>query len=240
LQVLDEVVAAVRSALDHLEDWGPAGTRPGQYRLDLAADAAALPILHAAGMAVYSEESGRTGPADAPLLAIIDPIDGSTNAHRRIPFYCSSVCILDADGPLVGLVTNQATGTRFDAIRGGGARKDGRAIAPSGCTELSSAIVGISGFPGTHPGWAQFRTLGAAALEFCAVAEGMLDAYMVVGSSTLYGWDYLAGMLIAQEAGAVSADRDGADLVVRDDTPRRPVVSATHELTERLVKEQRL
>ncbi len=240
LQVLDEVVAAVRSALDHLDDWGPAGTRPGQYRLDLAADAAALPILHGAGLAVYSEESALTGPSDAPLLAIIDPVDGSTNAHRRIPFYCTSVCVLDADGPLVGLVTNQATGTRYDAIRGGGARKDGQTISPSGCTDLSSAIVGISGFPGTHPGWAQFRTLGAAALEFCAVAEGMLDAYMVVGSSTLYGWDYLAGMLIAHEAGAISADRGGADLVVRNDTPRRPVVSATRQLTERLVKEQKL
>ena len=37
LEVLDEAVAAVRHALDELDDWGPAGTRPGQYRLDLAA-----------------------------------------------------------------------------------------------------------------------------------------------------------------------------------------------------------
>ena len=51
----------MRQALDGLEDWGPAGTRPGQYRLDLAADAAALPILHGAGLAVLSEESGLTG-----------------------------------------------------------------------------------------------------------------------------------------------------------------------------------
>ena len=58
LGVLDDAAAAVRLALQDLEDWGPAGTRPGQYRLDLAADAAVLPVLQGAGMAVLSEESG--------------------------------------------------------------------------------------------------------------------------------------------------------------------------------------
>jgi myo-inositol-1(or 4)-monophosphatase len=235
LQILDEAVHAVRDALDGLDDWGPAGTRPGQYRLDLAADAAALPILHGAGLAVLSEESGVTGESSAPLLAVIDPVDGSTNAHRGIPFFATSICVLDVAGPLVGIVVNQATGVRFDAVRGGGARRDGQPIAPSRCEELSSAIVGISGFPGCHGGWAQFRALGAAALEFCAVADGTLDAYSVVGRSTLFGWDYLAGMLICREVGAVTLERDGADPVVRDDGTRRPLVAATQALAEQLV-----
>jgi myo-inositol-1(or 4)-monophosphatase len=234
LQVLDEAVHAVRTALDELDEWGPAGTRPGQYRLDLAADAAALPILHGAGLAVLSEESGLTGQSSAGLLAVIDPVDGSTNAHRGIPFYATSICVLDADGPLVGVVVNQATGTHFEAVRGSGACRDGAVIAPSGCNDISAAIVGISGFPGIHPGWAQFRALGAAALEFCAVAEGMLDAYSVVGGSTLFGWDYLAGLLICREAGAVTMERDGADPIVRDAGTRRPVVAATQELAQQL------
>jgi myo-inositol-1(or 4)-monophosphatase len=240
LGVLDEAVQAVHQALDGLEEWGLAGTRPGQYHLDLAADAAALPILHGAGLAVLSEESGRTGDPTSGLLAVIDPVDGSTNAHRRIPFYATSICVLDAEGPLVGVVTNQATGTRYAAVRGGGADRDGVALQPSGCRELSSAIVGISGFPTHHPGWAQFRTLGAASLEFCAVAEGVLDAYMLVGRSTLYGWDYLAGLLICGEAGAVARERDGAELVVRDDSPRRPIVAATPQLADHLLKEASL
>jgi fructose-1,6-bisphosphatase/inositol monophosphatase family enzyme len=69
------------------------------------------------------------------------------------------------------------------------------------------------------------------------VAEGVLDAYMVVGRSTLYGWDYLAGYLICTEAGASAEERAGAELVVRDDMPRRPVVAATRELVGRLMKE---
>jgi myo-inositol-1(or 4)-monophosphatase len=240
LEVLGDAVLAVRHALDELDEWGPAGTRPGQYRLDLAADAAALPILHGAGLAVLSEESGVTGDPSAPLMAVIDPVDGSTNAHRGVPFYATSICVLDAEGPLVGLVVNQATATRFEAVRGGGARRDGQSIAPSGCTALATAIVGISGFPGTHPGWAQFRAFGAAALEFCAVAEGKLDAYSVVGKSTLFGWDYLAGMLVCQEAGAVTMERDGADVVVRDDGTRRPVVAATGQLVKQLLQRTEL
>jgi len=240
LTVLDDAVGAVRHALDDLDEWGPAGTRPGQYHLDLAADAAALPILLGAGLAVLSEESGVTGDPSAGLLAVIDPVDGSTNAHRRIPFYATSICVLDAEGPLVGVVANLATGTRYAAVRGSGAERDGKAPVPSGCRDLSSAIVGISGFPGRHPGWAQFRTLGAASLEFCAVAEGLLDAYMVVGGSTLYGWDYLAGLLVCREAGAVVVDREGAEPIVRDASARRPIVAATEQLAACLMEEVRV
>jgi myo-inositol-1(or 4)-monophosphatase len=240
LDVLDDAVRAVRRALDALDDWGPAGTRPGQYRLDLAADEAALGVLHGAGLAVLSEESGTTGEGRDGLVAVVDPVDGSTNAHRGVPFYSTSICVLDAEGPRVGLVVNQATGTRYAAVRGAGAERDGRPIRPSGCQDLGQAVVGISGFPGLYPGWAQFRALGAASLECCAVAEGVLDAYCVVGRSTLYGWDYLAGLLICREVGAAEAERDGKDLVVRDDTSRRPVVAATAVLAEQLHKEDGL
>jgi fructose-1,6-bisphosphatase/inositol monophosphatase family enzyme len=236
--VLDDAVAAVSGALDALEDWGPTGTKPGQYRLDLAADDAAVPVLHGAGLAVLSEESGMTGDGPSGLLAVIDPVDGSTNAHRGVPFYATSICVLDAEGPVVGLVSNQATGARYAAVRGSGAERDGSPIAPSGCTELGRAIVGISGFPGTYPGWAQFRALGAASLECCAVAEGVLDAYLTAGRSTLYGWDYLAGLLICREAGAAARERDGQELVVRDVSPRRLIVAATDELAGRLRHEE--
>jgi myo-inositol-1(or 4)-monophosphatase len=234
LAVLDEAAAAVRAALDTLEERGPSGRKPGQYHLDLAADAAALPILHAAALAVLSEESGLSGDGHAGLLAVIDPVDGSTNADRGVPFYSTSICVLDDEGPRVGLVHNHANGDRFTAVRGGGAEKNGRAIRPSGCTDLGNAIVGISGFPKTYPGWAQFRALGAASLEVCAVAEGVLDAYTVAGASSLYGWDYLAGLLVCREAGAAEAERDGRELVVRDAGSRRPVVAATPALVERL------
>ena len=76
--------------------------------MDLVADAAALPVLHAAGLSVLSEESGRSdpaerrhdsGPADRALLAVLDPIDGSTNAVRGLRPYSTSICVMDAEGP---------------------------------------------------------------------------------------------------------------------------------------------
>ena len=240
LEVLDEAVRAVRGALDVLEDWGPSGGKPGQYRLDLAADGAAPPVLHGAGLTVLSEESGMTGDGGSGLLAVIDPIDGSTNAFRGVPFYSTSICVLDDEGPRVGVVTNQATGLRYAAVRGDGAQKDGRAITPSGCEDLEAAIVGISGFPGTHPGWAQYRALGAASLECCAVADGVLDAYLVVGRSALCSWDYLAGLLVCREVGAAEGEREGRDLIVRDASSRRPIVAATRRLADRLRGEETL
>ncbi len=237
LEVLDEAVVAVRAALDTLEERGPSGEKPGQYHLDLAADAAALPVLLGAGLSVLSEESGVSGDGPTGLLAVIDPVDGSTNADRRVPFYSTSICVLDDDGPRVGLVHNHANGDRYAAVRGAGTDKGGQPIRPSECEELGNAIVGISGFPGLYPGWAQFRALGAASLELCAVAEGVLDAYTVVGRSTLYGWDYLAGLLVCREAGVAEAERDGLDLVVRDASRRRPIVGATPALADRLAGE---
>jgi myo-inositol-1(or 4)-monophosphatase len=100
--------------------------------------------------------------------------------------------------------------------------------------------VGISGFPGSHPGWAQYRALGAASLECCAVAEGVLDAYLVVGRSTLYSWDYLAGLLVCREVGAAEGEREGRDLIVRDASSRRPIVAATRQLADRLQGEETL
>ena len=190
---------------------------------------------------MLSEESGTTGANGDGLLAVIDPVDGSTNAHRGVPFFSTSICVLDAEGPLVGLVVNQASGVRYAAVRGQGAERDGATAAcRRGARSCGSAIVGISGFPGRSPGWGQFRALGAASLECCAVAEGALDAYLVVGGSTLYVWDYLAGLLICREAGAAEGERDGKDLVVRDAAPRRPVVAATDALVERLSEEKTL
>jgi fructose-1,6-bisphosphatase/inositol monophosphatase family enzyme len=72
------------------------------------------------------------------------------------------------------------------------------------------------------------------------VAEGVLDAYAVVGRSTLFGWDYLAGMLICHEAGAVTVDRDAADVVVRDSGTRRPVVGSTALLVAQLLAKDEL
>ena len=230
LSVLHRAADAVATALEELEDWGLAGTRDGQYRSDLAADDAALAVLRAAGLGVLSEESGLT-QGDREVVVVLDPVDGSTNAARGIPWYATSLCAVDERGPRAAVVVNQASGVRFEASRGGGARRDGRPIRPTGCRALNQAIVGFSGYPRSYFGWSQYRGLGAAALDLCAVAEGVLDGYAVVGGSSLGSWDYLGGLLVCREAGAVVGESQGRELVtLQHDHRRTPVAAATGEL----------
>ncbi|HET9733569.1 MAG TPA: inositol monophosphatase family protein [Acidimicrobiales bacterium] len=225
LQVLHDAAAAAADALRDLQDWGPSGGRSDQYHSDVLADAAVLEVLDRAGFGVFSEESGLHHP-DRPVRVVVDPVDGSTNASRGLPWWATSLCALDEDGPAAAVVVNQVTGWRFEATRGGGARRDGRAVAPTGCSSLSSAIVAFSGYPRHYLGWSQYRSLGAAALDICAVAAGTLDAFIDCAPSSLAPWDYLAAMLICQEAGASVVDAEGRDLVVREGTGRRTVVAA--------------
>jgi len=229
LDVCHRVVDAVRASLDGVEDWTASGRRAGQYALDLVADEAALAVLDEVGLGVLSEESGLHRPGSA-LTAVIDPVDGSTNASRRIPWYASSICVLDESGPRVAVVANLAdleSDDRYTAVRGGGAWKGSQRLAASHCTEIRRAVVALSGFPGRHLGWAQFRALGAAALELCAVADGSLDAFTVGGAAHLAPWDYLGGMLVCEEAGATVCDLGGQELVVLEPTARRAVAAAS-------------
>ncbi len=225
LAVLHRVASEIRHGLDDLDDWGLAGTREGQYRSDLVADGVALELLEAAGFGVLSEESGIHHP-ERPIMVVIDPVDGSTNASRNLPWWATSLCAIDARGPVASVVVNQATGASFDAVREGGARCDGVPIAPSGATSLSHSILASNGYPGRYIGWAQFRCLGAAALDLCAVACGQLDVFIDCGETSLAPWDYLGGMLICREAGAFVTEAFGRDLVVVEHGPRRTVVAA--------------
>lgn len=235
LDLLHDVADAVKRALDDVEDWRPRTDKVGQYAIDVVADAAALEVLDKAGVGVLSEESGLRRP-DHPLLVVVDPVDGSTNASRRIPWYATSLCVLDADGPAAALVVNQATGERFAAVRGEGATLDGAPITPSAVDHASQAIIGLSGWPPVALGWKQFRALGAAALDLCLVAAGRLDAYVDCSADAHGPWDYLGALLVLTEAGASVADVHGRDLVARGHADRRtPVAAGTPALLDELV-----
>ena len=242
VETLMSAAEAVSVVLGANTDWGASGVRDGQYAVDLDADAACLDVLYSAGYRVLSEESGITGPPgslSAPIV-VVDPLDGSTNASRHVPWYASALCLVDDDGPAVGVVVNQATGERFSAVRGGGADRDGVPIHPSGATSLDSSILGMSGLPSHHYGWAQFRAMGASAPDICSVACGVTDAWCDMIDSGHGVWDYLASILILEEAGGASAEVFGRELCVLDPAARRsPVAAATPDLLNAVLLERR-
>ncbi len=227
LAVLHEVANAITAVLVSNTDWGLSGLRHTQYSVDVDCDNAALAILHDAGCAVLSEESQRTGEwGDNDILVVMDPLDGSTNASRGVPWYATALCALDNTGMRASLVVNQASGRdRYWATRGGGAFHNGNQIQPSSCTDIKKAVVGISGLPSFKPGWAQFRALGAAALDICLVADGSLDGWVDMNSHGV--WDYLASSLICQEAGVQIAEISDRDYVTTEYNDKRTLVVAS-------------
>jgi fructose-1,6-bisphosphatase/inositol monophosphatase family enzyme len=239
LSLLHEVADAVAVAFAASTDRGPAGGHPGQYSFDVVADDVALDVLRSAGYGVLSEESGmERGRRDE--VVVIDPIDGSTNASRGIPWYATALCVVDADGPAVALVADQASGRRWWAVRGSGARVDDMPLRVSGCTDVAAAIVGLNGIPPVHLGQRQSRMLGAAALDISLVAAGSLDAYVDCAVEAHGVWDYLGAALICREAGGVVIDAFGRPLAVLDHAARRtPVAAASMELATVLAARRR-
>jgi len=227
LDLLKATAAAVELALRGVpgRDRRARTDRAGQYAIDLVADAAALEVLAGAPVAVLSEESGWGGRPGAALTVVIDPVDGSTNASRHIPYWATSLCVLDGDGPLVALVVNQATGVATTAVRGEGARRNGEPIAPGKVERVEDALVALSGRPGQWLPWKQFRALGSAALSLCDLAAGAVDG-LVDGGAWHAPWDYLGGLLICREAGAEVVDAAGRELVVADPDARRQLLAA--------------
>jgi fructose-1,6-bisphosphatase/inositol monophosphatase family enzyme len=228
---------------------------------DLRADEAALTVLHRSGVAVLSEESGATArpwptgdgapehAADgapggvaggADLLVVVDPLDGSTNAGQGIPWFATALCAYDPEGPLAALVVNQARGERYEAVRGQGAWRDGVRIAPSSVTDPGDAMVLLSGYPPHRPRCRQFRALGAAALDLCLVAAGVMDAYIDCSVDAHGVWDYAAAALICQEAGALVVDAHDRELFLRSHGERRtPVAAATPALLGAVLADRR-
>ncbi|NNF54085.1 MAG: hypothetical protein HKN03_06530 [Acidimicrobiales bacterium] len=221
--LFDRLAFELGEALASHSDWGITGAVPGQYVHDVMADELIVAPLLDAGLRALTEESGISG--DGEITVVVDPVDGSTNAARGLPWFATSLCAVDADGPLASGVYNLALGDRFVAVRG-----EGTEVTPSGCTALSKAIVSFSGWPSAHLGWRQYRTFGAAALDICSVATGAFDAYIDVDAA--HGvWDYLGAYLFCAESGCAIGELNDAELVVLDMAARRgPLVAATPQL----------
>jgi fructose-1,6-bisphosphatase/inositol monophosphatase family enzyme len=215
-----------------ITDWSFSGAVSGQYRADLSVNDAVLGAFSGFGCGVLSEESGATGmvptsPSDLgnQLVIVVDPIDGSTNASRGIPWYATALCAVDQFGPRVAVVAQLcAPHVEYVAIRGKGAWCNGVALTARDERPMAESVVGVSGPPPAQRPWWQFRALGSAALDLCLVAEGALDGYLDCDTHGV--WDYLASMLICQEAGVFVADAFGRDLCHFSHSERRTPVAA--------------
>ena len=235
VSIFDQIARDIGDAVRALEpeERKRRGERSGQYAIDLVADAIALEGLKALPATIVSEESGISG-GGSNLAVVVDPIDGSTNCAHDLAYWATSLCAMDSDGLVASLVMNHATGESFTAMRGEGAYRDGVRLRPSSVRKVEDAIVALSGWPARLLPWQQYRALGCASLALCALAAGGLDGY-VDGGAWHAPWDYLGGLLLCREAGALVVDASDEELITPAMTARRQLVgAATPELLSTL------
>ncbi|MDV3276962.1 MAG: fructose 1,6-bisphosphatase [Nitrososphaerales archaeon] len=181
-------------------------------------------LTQAIDVRILSEEIGQLGAKDARYLAVLDPLDGSSNFSRGIPFYCTSVGVIEGNRlreEKYALVRNLVTGDVYYAEAGNGARKNGKRIRASSLGEVSEAVVGVdisraspAVIEETVPLIASIKRqvhFGANALELCLVAEGILDAFVDIRGK-MRVTDFAAAHLIAREAGAVITSAEAKEI----------------------------
>src|SRR3954468_3172722 len=212
---------AGRTALRRFPQTGERARRVGRGEggdMTLAIDAAVEDALFAeletlgVGLCAVSEERGLVEiGGGGRTMGVIDPIDGSLNAKRRLPLYSLSIAVASGDDMAsvdFGYVTNFPTGEEWWATRGSGAYLDGERLEPA---EPDTPLE-ILGVESAHP-WLlsagadaiaateahRLRMIGSIALSLCFVASARFDGMLCLRPSRSV--DAAAGQLIVREAG---------------------------------------
>lgn len=170
---------------------------------------------HALCGTIISEEQGVVTVGDHPGTIFLDPVDGTYNAVKGIPFYALSIAYEENGVIEKGFVRDLSHGESFAAIRGKGAFLNGNPIRVSRTALLEKSAMSIYGRkfnPSTVLMLGQkirrWRLFGASALELCYVACGRTDGFIDI-RNTLRVTDAAAGMLICEEAGGLVTDNHG-------------------------------
>ena len=218
LAAVHRAAGEVRKRLGNLSDI----TRKGPIDLvtdaDHASEKAIIQVIRSRfpDHAILAEESGALGDRTDHCW-IIDPLDGTTNFAHGLPLFSISIAFSAFGEVTAGFVLNPESGELFSAIRGQGARLNGKKITVSESKTVEESLL-VTGFPYNfkeilEPVMTRFtrcltrsrgvRRLGSAALDLCFVACGRFDAFW---EQNLKPWDTAAGFLVAEEAGAVVTD----------------------------------
>jgi myo-inositol-1(or 4)-monophosphatase len=202
--------------------------------VDLAAEKAIVNTLqnHDISFSLISEESGfeKYGNTPEECYVTIDPIDGTTNLLRGLPFYASSIAV--SRKPVISevyaaLVTDLHHDITYIAQEGKGAYRDGEKIKTSQITTLQEAVLGMDlntykvaeiapKLTDLIQQTKHIRHYGANALELCYVANGLTDAFVDIRGK-LRTTDVAAGFLIIKEAGGLVTDIDNQPVNVKLD-----------------------
>jgi myo-inositol-1(or 4)-monophosphatase len=176
--------------------------------VDRAAEDAIVSHFRALDVTIVSEEAGRSG--DGATVVVIDPIDGSLNAKRGIPFFSLSVAVAEGetmDDVHFGYVYDFGSGEEWTARRGEGACLDGSplgAVRPKERIEILSFEATLASLVARDAprvaGLAhRLRIMGSLALSLCHLAAGRVDGVCSLKGARAV--DIAAAQLLCRELG---------------------------------------
>jgi myo-inositol-1(or 4)-monophosphatase len=176
--------------------------------IDEAAERAILARFRGTGATIVSEEAGRID-GDATVV-VVDPIDGSLNAKRGIPFFSLSIAVADGetmDDVAFGYVYDFGSGEEWLARRGEGAWSNGEplgALRPKERIEIlvfeATRTSSIARHAAAFDELAhRLRVMGSLALSLCHLAAGRVDG--VCSLKAARSVDIAAAQLVCREAG---------------------------------------
>ena len=222
---------------------GADGT-PTKY-IDKIAEDVAIEFIDKSGLKVniLSEEAGFID-VGGKYTFVLDPVDGTRNAYRGIPFYSVSLAIGKSmlSDVEYGIVKNIPTGDVFIAEKGHGAFLNNKQIGIPEMPrkeKLSTLTLGknIDSLTLSLSKSGIVRSLGSASLEMCMVAIGGVD-YYVAGKEYLRVTDIAASTLIIREAGGVVKDIYGneLDMSLSLDERTSVVAACSEEVVQSILK----
>ena len=164
---------------------------------------------------LLGEEGGAAARRPGAGLWVIDPIDGTANFLRGMPYWSVTLAYVIEQRVEIGVTYDPVHDELFWARRGGGAYRNQTPIRVSGCTDPQQAVVGstftfkmrkdiyLALIENILNAGSDHRRMGSTALMMCHVADGRLD-----GCLTGYcnSWDVIGGLLLVEEAGGVASD----------------------------------
>lgn len=192
--------------------------------IDLIAERILKDVIEESGAPVIliseDEGIGRIGCEEPKYVLVADPLDGTTNFRRSIPFYGFSLALaIPKASPrlsdvIAGLVMDLCHDEVFLAQRTGRAddEQEGKDPDPDKLM-VSLYTYGVKIDPRyfeLHP-HLLIRGLGSLALELCYVAKGRIDA-VVEARGIARTVDVAGSIPFLEAAGGVITDLDGEDL----------------------------
>lgn len=191
--------------------------------VDLASQQAIWEVIHTARPDDgFLGEEGESHSGSSGVTWVVDPVDGTANLVKGLPFWSVSVAARSNDQTIAGAVHNPVIGELFSGGFGCGLFLNGQSFAPARIDVDLNSALGLTGWPSGDgdsirgpviaeliANSGRLRSPGSPALGLAWTAFGRAD--FAFYEQSFYDWDIAAGLNLCAEAGLQIRLEHGVD-----------------------------